>query len=95
MIRLGELRNQIYESIDTLLWEEWDPIAINNIAPRDEYQSYTPQLYSLAINGAAIDEVADALLRIEQEKMGLDGDSQHCRAVAEKIVAVTKKLALG
>src|SRR4051812_5990463 len=28
----------LYEAIDLILWNDWDPIGINNIAPRDEYQ---------------------------------------------------------
>jgi hypothetical protein len=92
--RLNEPQNQLYKFIDILLWEEWDPIGVNDSAPRDEYQSYTAQLFSLAIKGATIDEIAHTLLRIERERIGLEGDDQNCKSVAEKIVLATKGLAL-
>lgn len=94
MRRLSESQNQLYEFIDVLLWEEWDPIGVNDIAPRDEYQSYTPQLFSLAIKGATIDEIAHELSRIEWEMMGLAGNNQKCKEIAEKISKEAKRLIL-
>lgn len=30
---------ELYKAIDEVLWNDWDPIGVNDIAPRDEYQS--------------------------------------------------------
>lgn len=89
---LSGQQNQLYEFIDNLLWEEWDPIGISDVAPRDEYQAYTPELFSLAIKGAKIDEIAHNLSRIEWEMMGLASNDEKCKEIAEKIVTATKSL---
>ena len=75
----------LYEKIDEILWLEWDPIGVNEFEVRDEYQSYTPAIYSLKKSGASIDIIADALHKIETNRMGLGGDIERCRKVAEKI----------
>lgn len=91
---LNEPQNELYDFIDTLLWEEWDPIGVNDSAPRDEYQSYTPQLFSLAIKGATVYEIADRFTYFEQKMMGLESNEQVCKELAEKIVLETKRLGL-
>ena len=75
----------LYETIDYILWNEWDPISINNIAPRDEYQSYTPTIFELKNNGADKGLIAKTLYKIETETMGLFGNFEHCQQIAEKI----------
>lgn len=45
-------QKELYTAIDEILWNDWDPIGVSDIAPRDEYQSYTPTIFSLKINGA-------------------------------------------
>ena len=35
----------LYKRIDEILWEDWDPIGVNDVEEaRDEYQSYLPGL---------------------------------------------------
>lgn len=75
----------LYESIDLILWNNWDPIGINDIAPRDEYQSYTPTILKLKTSGADIDTIAKTLHKIETETIGVLGNIDHCRQVADKI----------
>jgi hypothetical protein len=76
----------IYKKIDDILWFEWDPIGVNDIAPRDEYQSYVIGIMNLKQSGAAQNELAQALFRIETEQMGLLGNFERCISVANKIV---------
>jgi hypothetical protein len=38
---------ELFKRIDDILWFDWDPIGINDDAPRDEYESYTPPIFSL------------------------------------------------
>lgn len=38
-----------YKGVREILWNNWDPIGVNNIAPRDEYQSYVPEIFFLLI----------------------------------------------
>src|SRR5690554_4253656 len=49
---------ELYQKVDEILWNDWDPIGVNDIAPRDEYQSYTPTIFNLIKNGADKETVA-------------------------------------
>ena len=62
------------------------PIGINEIAPRDEYQSYTPTIFKLKTTGANRETIAKALYEIETATIGVVGDIDHCRQVADKII---------
>ncbi|MBK8734661.1 MAG: hypothetical protein IPL98_01780 [Saprospiraceae bacterium] len=83
----------LYETIDYILWNEWDPIGINDIAPREEYQSYTPTIYNLKNIGADKELIVKTLHKIETETMGLLGNIEHCKEIADKIIKLqdTKK----
>lgn len=76
----------LYETIDLILWQDWDPIGINDIAPRDEYQSYTPTIFELRTNGTDRETIAKTLHEIETVTIGVVGNIEHCRKVADKIL---------
>ncbi len=76
---------KLYEDIDEILWNDWDPIGVNDDAPRDEYQSYTPAIFGLKIKEADIGAIAQRLYEFETDNMGLGGDIEHCREIANKI----------
>ncbi|PKV62388.1 hypothetical protein [Pontibacter ramchanderi] len=76
----------LYKRIDEILWYDWDPIAINNVAPRDEYQAYVPEVYNLRKSGATRGEIAQHLHELENKKMGMDGDLERCLEIADKIL---------
>jgi hypothetical protein len=82
---MDETDEILYEKIDEILWLDWDPIGVNEFEVRDEYQSYTPAIYDLKKSGASIDIIAAALYKIETNQMGVMGDMEGCRTVAEKI----------
>lgn len=77
---------ELYQSIDEILWTDWDPIGINEIGPRDEYQNYTPTILNLKIKGVDKETIAKKLFEIETETIGVLGDIEKCRNVADKIV---------
>jgi hypothetical protein len=81
--------NKLYKIIDEILWKDWDPIGVNEYdeEARDEYQSYLPQIFKLKIDNAGKELIAQHLLNIETESMGLSGNIENCRIVAEKIIA--------
>ncbi|MCF0075480.1 hypothetical protein LZD49_33690, partial [Dyadobacter sp. CY261] len=56
---------------------------------RDEYQSYLPHIFSLALNGSGITEIANALSAIERERMGLFENSDKNNEVATEIMQAT------
>lgn len=76
----------LYQAVDLILWNDWDPIGINDIAPRDEYKGYTPTIFKLKTNGADKEAIAKTLHEIETVTIGVVGNIEHCRQVAEKII---------
>ena len=40
-------QKNLYAEIDGILWNNWDIIGLNDIAPRDEYQGYKLTIYKL------------------------------------------------
>jgi hypothetical protein len=76
----------IYKKIDNILWFDWDPIGINDIAPRDEYLSYVPEIFRLKKAGANKEEIANCLFKIETQNMGMLGNLKNCLIVADKII---------
>ena len=81
---------KLYQEIDEILWNDWDPIGVNDIAPRDEYQSYTPIIFSLKRKGVNEEEIAKELYEIEKETIGLAGNLENCRIVARKIIELNE-----
>jgi hypothetical protein len=61
---------------------------VNTFAPRDEYRSYTPLIFNLKINGADSVSIANTLHQIETVTIGVLGDADCCRQVADKIVSL-------
>lgn len=80
---------KIFDAIDQILWEDWDPIGINdNENIRDEYQGYTPHIFRLKMQGADEKRIAKHLFELAWETMGMTSDMEHCKNVAHKIVEV-------
>lgn len=78
-----------FKRIDDILWFDWDPIGVNDIEDaRDEYQSYTPEIFELKIKGADRSSIANRLNEIAVDRMGLLGNIEHCIKIADRIVAV-------
>ena len=68
---------EIHDAIRDVLMADWDPIGIaEEPACADEYDRYIGGLYRLLASGAQPEEIADHLLRIEHEPMGLDKASR-------------------
>jgi hypothetical protein len=76
----------LYKKIDDILWFDWDPIGVKDIAPRDEYQSYVPEIFGLVRSNADRQEIANRLLKLETESMGMSGTLDNCLIIADKIL---------
>jgi hypothetical protein len=63
----------IQEAIRHVLYEDWDPIGIAGIAPRDEYDSYIAGIYRIIASrqADAEDALVTFLARMETDHMGL------------------------
>lgn len=79
-----------YQQIDDILWYDWDPIGINDMVPRDEYQSYTPQIFGLVKSNTDKMLIAKALSKIEIDIMGLVGNMEKCLKIADMILDIDK-----
>ena len=88
---MTEGEKDLYKTVDEILWNDWDPIGVNNIAPRDEYQSYVPEIFSMLINSKPEKEIADRLYKIETETIGVLGNREHCSTIANKLIEEKNK----
>lgn len=81
----------LYKQVDSILWNDWDPIGVNDIAPRDEYQSYVPEIFSLLIQNKTDKEISNRLYKIETEIIGVLGSREHCLKIAKKLIEEKNK----
>ena len=78
------------EKLKVLLWEEWDPIGVNDGDgdwPDNEYDNYAPQLLTLVEAGKSKVEIEAYLTGVETEYMGL-GPSGRSGPVAERAIQI-------
>ena len=78
----------LYKKIDDILWLDWDPIGVNDMAPRDEYQSYVPEILRLIKSKAEKKEIGNKIYELETETMGMNGDKGRCLSIADKILSI-------
>ena len=79
----------IFIAVDEILCYLWDPIGVSSDGTpqtRDEYTSYVPEIVKLLEDGAAAQQIADNLDRIEVEQMGLDSDKGRNRGISELLI---------
>ena len=85
-MKMSPEHKALHDKIDEILWQDWDPIGVNYTEEaRDEYQNYTPMIFSLKIAGADVEGIASKLLEIETKWMGLYNGDANCKKVAQKI----------
>lgn len=84
---MDERQTEIYNKIDDLLYYEWNPIGIDDL-PREEYQSYTSDIFSLKIHSANKIKIAEQLFHIATATMGLTGNMKQCEDIAQKILEI-------
>ncbi|WP_421976196.1 hypothetical protein [Roseivirga seohaensis] len=84
-------QKEIYKSDDEILWNEWDPIGVNDVAPRVEYQSYVPEIFSMLIQNRSDKEISDRLYAIETETIGVIGSREHCLIIVKKLIEEKNK----
>lgn len=77
-----------YTEVSRILWEEWDPIGVNDGDNTwdDEYNSYAPHVYRLALEGKDAIKIASALSSSAEQSMGLSPSRGHDLNIAKLIV---------
>ena len=86
---------EFYKRIDEVLFYKWDPIGISegNWA-RDEYQSYLPQVFKLALENEKPEPIANYLSVVTTESMGLSEEKSHDLKIAKLILEIKEGLEL-
>ena len=91
--RLPAKQLRLYQSIDEILWRNWDPIGISDAAgARDEYHAYLPVVFRMALENASQRKIADYLFSVERERMGMDGNIEHCMDIAGLVLKVKNEI---
>ena len=83
---LEEMHHGLNQLIDEILWTDWDPIGIKDVAPRDEYQACATGICSRVLQNRSANHIANKLYESENEIMGVNGSKEYCLAVANKIM---------
>ena len=64
---LSPEQQMLYNEIDKILWEDWDPIGVNDCeGARDEYSSYVPQIYRLIFEDEDTEKMSATLILSEK-----------------------------
>ena len=77
--KLPPQKLELHKRIDEVLFYKWDPIGISDSDwARDEYQSYLPQVFKLALENNTPEPIANYLTLITTENMGLSEKISTC-----------------
>ena len=86
---------ELYQGIDEILWNDWDPIGISLLpSRRDEYSEYISVIFNLVINHATSLDLEQYLDDVVKNRMGLRSIKKSSKPVAEKIIALKNQLGL-
>jgi hypothetical protein len=85
----------LYQGIDEILWLDWEPIGVSGIPEaRDEYHSYLPQVFKLAMEDSSPLKIAEYLDWVVRERMDINSSIQKHIAIGEKILSLKKSIGL-
>lgn len=96
MNSLSKKQKELYKAVSSILWEKWDPIGVNDGENEwdDEYDSYVPHVFRLAIQGKDAERIAQSLSLSAEQNMGLGCAREHDLKIA-KLIVKTKEDILG
>ena len=65
-------QKRFFAKVKEILWELWDPIGVNDGENEwnDEYDSYAPHIFRLAIEGKSAESIAQSLGLSVTDNMG-------------------------
>jgi len=89
---------ELFNRISEILWKDWDPIGVfsEDDEYKDEYESYVPYIYRLAIEGNDEYKISSKLTMIDVENLGGPNEykcpqDKH-REVARSIIKAKKEI---
>lgn len=75
--------------VSEVLFHDWDPIGVNDeVAVRDEYDAYAVEIARMLASGVSASDLAQHLVRVETEGLGLRPQPERARAVAQKLKSI-------
>ena len=83
---------QIYSAINDILFTYWDPIGINDVAPKDEYEAYVADVYRALVNGKSERGLVSLLTSIENKSIGLRAPLRRKTEAARRLRALDIRL---
>ncbi|HEU0217901.1 MAG TPA: hypothetical protein VFQ90_14680 [Stellaceae bacterium] len=82
------------ERVAKVLLTEWDPIGIKDVpSVRNEYNSYVAGIVNIILSNRSESELAEHLVELETNEMGLRGERDRAERVARILFGVKRKLA--
>lgn len=91
--KLSPKEMELYKRIDEILFYKWDPIGISDGGwARDEYQSYLPRVFSLALEYEVPEPIAKYLTVVTMESMGLSSAKEHDLSIATIILEIKESI---
>ena len=84
---------EIMRQIHDVLWNDWDPIGVNDCAPDDEYDSYISSVYKILSDRPDEYKLTKHLLKLETNSMGLSSrEETHLLPVVRKLMEIDVSL---
>ena len=80
------------QSIRNILFHDWDPIGVNDLAPNDEYDRYIGGVYRLLVSQASNAEISEYLHLQEVTQMEMVTNLEHRKMVADKLMRLDVSL---
>ena len=92
--KLNTKEKQLFNEVKKILWEKWDPIGVNDGENEwdDEYDSYAPHIFRLAVEGKDAIRIAGSLSSSIEQNMGLSANKEHDLNVAKAIIKVKEEI---
>ena len=83
-------KSELWIKVDKILWEDWDPIGVNDKgAPDDEYRGYIPSIIKLIIADADESKITKLLHQHANMNMGLSTNVADHAEIARKLKKLT------
>ena len=78
-------------AVHEILWREWDPISVNDVAPDDEYDGYVWPVIGKIMKGESAEEIAAYLDWASDEHMGCPQPPGRNLEIAHKLAVLKRK----
>ncbi len=98
MSKLSLKQKELWSRIQGILWKEWDPIGVYEEDSEwdDEYDSYVPHIFRLAVEGNDHIRIAASLTSTINQNIGLSASNNNEQDIkVAKLIVQAKEELLG